>query len=91
MNYQLTVFPYYEYCGSIGPESLGVQKRCKIFNGKYLYTHIAWSEKGDADITDTVADLKKVLELTIRLPAYLDPRWSYACHCITCQRSSRGI
>ena len=66
-KHNLTVFPYYEYCGSIGPKSLGVEKRCKTLTGKKTYTHITWSEKGNADITDpdTVADLKKVLELTI--------------------------
>ena len=71
----LYVLPMYEYCGSIGGKlALGPQKRCKTLhqlakgpNGRDDYTHIHWSEKGNADVTDpdTVEDLRKIFEITI--------------------------
>lgn len=71
----LYVLPMYEYCGSIGGNlALGPQKRCKTLrqlakgpNGRDDYTHIHWSEKGNADVTDpdTVEDLRKMFEITI--------------------------
>lgn len=88
----LNVLPMYEYCGSIGGKlALGPQKRCKTLaqagkgpKGEDNYTHIWWSEKGNADVTDpdTVEDLRRMLEITIadeakRAPfigAWLRPR-----------------
>lgn len=72
---QVNVLPMYEYCGSIGQKiSLGTQKRCKTLaqagkgpKGSDDYTHIWWSEKANADVTDpdTVEDLRRILEITI--------------------------
>ena len=71
----LYVLPMYEYCGSMGGRiALGPQKRCKTLNqlrkgpnGRDDYTHIHWSEKGNADVTDpdTLEDLRKIFEVTI--------------------------
>lgn len=71
----LCVLPMYEYCGSIGGKlALGPQKRCKTLHqlrkgpgGRDDYTHIHWSEKANADVTDpdTVEDFRKILEITI--------------------------
>jgi len=66
----LTVLPYYEYRGSIGGDkmlALGSQSRCKRLDGGDTYTHISWCEGKNADITDpdTIADAKKILDLTI--------------------------
>ncbi len=91
-KYQVNVLPLYEYCGSIGGKlALGPQRRCKTLNqlgkgpkGRDDYTHIHWSEKANADVTDpdTVVDLRKILEITITqekdkanfLGAWLRPR-----------------
>jgi hypothetical protein len=72
---RVNVLPMYEYCGSIGQQiALGPQKRCKTLaqagkgkDGSDDYTHIWWSEKANADVTDpdTVEDLRKILEITI--------------------------
>lgn len=72
---QVNVLPMYEYSGSIGQKtSLGTQKRCKTLaqagkgkDGSDDYTHIWWSEKANADVTDpdTVEDLRRILEITI--------------------------
>lgn len=61
------VLPYYEYAGSIGQQSLGIQRRCRPLSKTGPYTHVSWSEIANADITDpeTLDDLKKILELTI--------------------------
>jgi len=66
-GYDFTVLPYYEYAGSIGAKSLGVQRRCRPLTKTGAYTHIDWSEIANADVTDpeTLDDVKKVLELTI--------------------------
>jgi hypothetical protein len=71
----VNILPMYEYCGSIGgKDALGSQRRCQTLNqsrkgpgGRDDYTHIHWSEKGNADVTDpdTVEDLRKMLEITI--------------------------
>lgn len=71
----LNVLPMYEYCGSIGGRlALGPQKRCRTLaqagkgpKGADNYTHVWWSEKGNADVTDpdTVEDLRRMLEITI--------------------------
>jgi len=65
----------YEYCGSLGGnKALGPQRRCKTLNqahkgpgGRDDYTHISWSEIGNADVTDpdTFEDLRKILDITI--------------------------
>ncbi|MCF8224764.1 MAG: hypothetical protein K9J30_02670 [Bacteroidales bacterium] len=69
-NYELDVIPYYEYAGTIGPKGLGSEKRARPLGDSLEnnnYTHISWTEKANADITDpdTYSDLKKVLERTI--------------------------
>jgi len=66
-RYGFDVLPYYEYAGSVGGKSLGCQKRAKTLGGGEAYTHIWWSEKANADVTDpdTLADAKKVLDATI--------------------------
>ncbi|MBN1441938.1 MAG: hypothetical protein JXA90_04470 [Planctomycetes bacterium] len=63
----LDVLPYYEYSGSLGYKGLGNQKRAKPLTRDDAYTHIAWIEKANADITDpeTHADFKKMLDLTV--------------------------
>jgi len=66
-KYGFDVLPYYEYAGSVGQRSIGVQKRAKTLRGGEDYTHITWSEKANAEITDPecLDDAKKVLEATI--------------------------
>lgn len=66
-GFDFDVLPYYEYAGSIGQQSLGIQRRCRPLARSGPYTHVSWSEIANADITDpeTLEDLKKVLELTI--------------------------
>ncbi len=66
-GFDFDVLPYYEYAGSIGQQSLGIQRRCRPLGKTGSYTHVSWSEIANADITDpeTLDDLKKVLELTI--------------------------
>ncbi|MHC4250104.1 MAG: hypothetical protein ACYS9X_13330, partial [Planctomycetota bacterium] len=66
-RYGFDVLPYYEYAGSVGQKSLGIQKRAKTLGGGPAFTHISWSEKANADVTDpdTLADAKKVLDATI--------------------------
>ncbi len=61
------VLPYYEYAGSIGSSSLGIQKRCKPLFNSGDYTGIWWSEIANADITDpdTYADVKKLMDATL--------------------------
>ncbi len=71
----LNILPMYEYCGSNGGKlALGSQRRCETLaqarkgpKGRDDYTHINWSEKANADVTDpdTVEDLRKMLEITI--------------------------
>lgn len=63
----LYVMPYYEYAGGTGSNGIGRQKRSKTLNGGESYTHIKWSEKFNADVTDpeTLADLDKVFDATI--------------------------
>ena len=84
-TYDLSVLPYFEYSGSLGREGLGQQKRAEPLEGED-YTHIAWTEKGRADLTDpdTFEDFRKMLEITVVdlkdqanfLGAWLRPRSS---------------
>ncbi len=66
-RYGFDVLPYYEYAGSVGGKSLGREKRAKTLGGGPAFTHISWSEKANADVTDpdTLVDVRKVLEATI--------------------------
>lgn len=66
-GHDFSVLPYYEYAGSVGGKSLGVQRRCRPLTKTGAYTHIDWSEIANADVTDpeTLDDVKRVLELTI--------------------------
>jgi hypothetical protein len=61
------ILPYYEYAGSIGRQGLGPQRRARPLNRDSGYTHIAWIEKANVDITDpdTWEDLRKILDLTV--------------------------
>lgn len=82
----LNVLPYYEYAGSKGKLGLGMEQRAEPLKGPGDYTHVAWTEKARADITDpdTLIDFKKVIELTVLrhkdkahfLGAWLRPRVS---------------
>ena len=66
-GYGFDILPYYEYAGSKGSEGLGNQRRAKPLTRDDAYTHIKWIESSNADITDpdTIADFKKMLDLTI--------------------------
>ncbi|SEM51995.1 hypothetical protein SAMN05444354_11824 [Stigmatella aurantiaca] len=66
-RYDLNVLPYYEYAGSIGYAGLGNQKRALPLTRTDAYTHISWTEGTRADLTDpdTLADFKKMLDLTV--------------------------
>lgn len=61
------ILPYYEYGGSRGKNGLGNQRRAKPLTRDDAYTHIKWSESGNADITDpdTYEDFKKMLDITV--------------------------
>jgi len=69
-KYKFDVLPYYEYSGSKGNKGLGFKKRARPLNDtneKLDYTHITWTEKANADVTDpdALADAKKLLDATI--------------------------
>jgi hypothetical protein len=66
-RYDFIVLPYYEYAGSVGAKSPGTRRLARPLSDTRTYTHIAWSEKAYADITEPVIldDAKKVLDLTI--------------------------
>ena len=66
-SYGFDVLPYYEYAGSVGQRSLGIQKRCRPLGAAPAFTHITWSEIANGDVTDpdTLADAQKVLDCTI--------------------------
>lgn len=63
----LNVLPCYEYSGSKGYSGLGPQRRAKPLTRDDAYTHIAWIESANADITDpdTREDFRKMLDLTV--------------------------
>lgn len=72
----LNLLPMYEYCGSVGQteKSHGRKRRAETLHqrgkgpkGSDDYTHIWWSEKANADVTDpdTIEDLRRILEVTI--------------------------
>jgi len=66
-TYDVSVLPYYEYCGGMGQNGLGKERRCRTLSGKRTYTHIKWSEIANIDVTDPDAleDAKKLLHATI--------------------------
>lgn len=67
-KYGIDVLPFTEYAGSDSKiDGLGREKRCKTLEGGDTYTHIVWSEKYNADVTDpdTLEDFKKVLDCAI--------------------------
>lgn len=67
-GYDFTVLPYYEYAGSVGKNSPGTRKFARPLSDKIqAYTHVTWSEKAYADVTEDIIleDAKKVLDLTI--------------------------
>ena len=63
----LDVLPLYEYAGSVGQRSIGVERRCRPLGNTPTYTHITWSEKANADVTDPeqLEDARRVLEATV--------------------------
>lgn len=66
-DYDMPVLPYYEYAGSRGAHGYGGTRPCVTLAGKQVYTHVAWCEEGNADVTDPAAreDLRKILDCTI--------------------------
>jgi hypothetical protein len=66
-RYKLTVLPYYEYAGSKGTHGLGNERRCRPLGREKDYTHVTWTEKANADVTDpdTLEDVRKLLDSTI--------------------------
>lgn len=66
-GYDFTILPYYEYAGSVGSNSPGTKKFARPLGDNEAYTHITWSEKAYADVTEEIIleDAKKVLDLTI--------------------------
>jgi hypothetical protein len=66
-KYGLDVLPYYEYAGAVGEKGIGREKRAMTLAGTKTYTHITWSERFNADITDpdTISDAKRLLDATI--------------------------
>ena len=61
------VLPYYEYAGSKGYQGLGNQRRARPLGRDDAFTHIAWIESANADLTDpdTAEDFRKMLDLTV--------------------------
>src|SRR5690606_30088837 len=67
-QYDIDVLPFIEYAGGDSKiDGLGREKRCRTLKNTDTYTHIVWSEKFNADITDpdTLEDVKKVLDCAI--------------------------
>lgn len=66
-KYPFTILPYYEYAGSVGGNSPGSKRLARPLGDEGAYTHITWSEKAYADVTEpeVLEDAKKVLDLTI--------------------------
>lgn len=66
-RYGLNLMPYYEYAGSVGEKGLGTQKRVLPLKKNLPYTHIEWSERFYADVTDpdTLTDATRLLDATI--------------------------
>lgn len=66
-KYDVSVLPYYEYCGGMGQHGLGKERRCRTLAGTKTYTHIKWSEIANIDVTDpdALADAIKLLDATI--------------------------
>jgi len=66
-GYGVDVLPYYEWCASVGAKGLGAERRCRPLGSKKEYTHISWTEKFNADITDpdTLTDAKKLIDATV--------------------------
>lgn len=66
-KYGLNVLPYYEYAGSKGAQGYGEKLLAKPLGNVATYTHITWTEKARADLTDPDAfeDFRKMLEITV--------------------------
>ena len=66
-KYDFDVLPYYEYAGGPGPEGMGSKKLARPLTKEGPYTHITWSERFYADVTDpgTLAEAQKMLDYTI--------------------------
>ncbi len=66
-GYPFTMLPYYEYAGSVGQNSPGRRKYARPLGDIDAYTHVTWSERAYADVTEPIIleDAKKVIDLTI--------------------------
>ncbi len=66
-KYPFTILPYYEYAGSVGGNSPGTKKLARPMGDETAYTHIEWTEKAYADVSEPAVldDAKQVLDLTI--------------------------
>jgi len=66
-KYGLEYLPYYEYSAGQGPGSLGVQRRVRPLGRDKYYTHVKWTERRSANLTDpdTLKDAKRLLDFTI--------------------------
>ncbi|QQE10334.1 hypothetical protein JD969_12565 [Planctomycetota bacterium] len=66
-NKDFYILPYYEYAGSSGKNGLGKKRYPKTLNGMENYTHLAWLEKQQADVThpDTIDDAVRLIKATI--------------------------
>lgn len=67
-RYHMAVMPYYEYAGSVGKkEGVGARRSVLPLKGTLPYTHIEWSERFYADVTDpdTLKDATRLLDATI--------------------------
>ncbi len=63
----LNVLPMYEYGGAAGREGIGAKQFAEPLRGPGDYTHVKWTEKRRADLTDPriYEDFKKVLDYTV--------------------------
>ena len=68
----VTVLPYFEYAGSVGPDGYGSTWPCATLNPELdSYTHIWWSERYCVDVSDPAAltDVMRLLDETLTLYA----------------------
>ena len=68
----LTVLPYFEYAGSVGPDGYGSTWLCATLDPTLdSYTHIWWSERYCVDVSDPAAltDVFRLLDETLTLYA----------------------
>ena len=64
----VSVIPYFEYAGSVGPDGYGSSWPCSTLNPALeTYTHIWWSERYCVDVSDPAAltDVIRLLDETL--------------------------